>query len=330
MKTTRIVEAVSHFPAKVVSNFDLEKIVETSDAWITSRTGIKTRRFVEPGQASSDLGAAAAQKLLDKVGKKATDVDAIIVATVTPDMPFPSTSCLIQKKLGATKAWAMDINAACSGFIYALSTADQFIKTGKCRNILLIGAEVMSSIINFKDRSTCVLFGDAAAALYLEASDEPVAKGGIIDTLLYTDGSGTESLYMPAGGSLRPATHETIDKQMHYIHQDGQAVFKVAVTQMAAVAEEIVKKHGITHKEIAFFVPHQANLRIMEACAKRLELEPEKVVINIDRYGNTTAATIPSCLAELREQNRLKKGDLVVMAAFGAGYTYASALVRWG
>lgn len=323
-----MIEAASYFPERIMTNHDIEKLVETSDAWITSRTGIKTRHVAAHGETTSDLAVNAIQKLLKKIDKSADEIDFLIVATVTPDMLFPNTACVVQKKIGAKKAWCVDISAACSGFLYSLSIADQFIKTGKYKNAIVVGSEVMSSILDYTDRTTCVLFGDGAAAVYLEGSDD--ATNGIIDTSLYADGTGGDFLYMRAGGSLHPATHETVDKKEHYVRQDGQSVFKVAVTKMADITEEILKKNNLTGKELDFFVPHQANLRIIEACAKRIELAPEKVVINIDRYGNTTAATIPSCLADLRDQKKLKSGDLVVMSAFGAGFTYGAALVRWG
>jgi 3-oxoacyl-[acyl-carrier-protein] synthase-3 len=328
--TSRILAVGQAFPERELTNQDLEKMVETNSDWIVERTGIKSRRIVEAGQGASTIGAEAALAVLKKAGRKPEEIDTILVATVTPDMQFPSTSCIIQNTIGATNAWAMDINAACSGFIYALSTADQFIKTGKSKKLLLIGVDIMSSIVDYEDRTTCVLFGDGAGAVYIEGDKNCPKDRGIIDTMLFADGSGQEFLSKPAGGSALPASHETVDKKQHFIRQDGKQVFKAAVNSMKTVTENMTKKHNLTGKDIDFFVAHQANLRIIDACAKRLDIDKEKVVINIDRYGNTTAATIPTCLAEIHQQGRLKDGDVVLMAAFGAGYTWGSALVRWG
>ncbi len=328
--STRIIGATSVFPERILTNADLEKMVDTNDSWIVSRTGIRTRRIAAPGETTSTLGAEAAKKLLQQVNRDPQQIDGIIVATVTPDMPVPSSACIIQDKIGAKKAWCYDLNAACCGFLFGLSTADQFIKTGKYKNILLIGSEVMSSILDFEDRTTCVLFGDGAGAVYLEADEIESGQHGVIDTLMYSDGSGAEYLYVPGGGSRHPASHDTVEKRMHYVRQEGGPVFKAAVHGMTKITEEILQKNSMSNSDIDFFVPHQANLRIIDACSKRLNLEPQQVIINLDRYGNTTAATIPTCLAELVEDGRLSKGKIVLMAGFGAGFTCGAALVRWG
>ena len=328
MFTTHMVGAASHFPSRTISNHDLEKMVDTNDQWIVERTGIKTRRVVEPGEATSDLAVKAAKKLLNNLSILPESIDAVILATVTPDSSVPSAACVIHDKLGTNNAWALDLNAACSGFIYGLSVADQFIRTGYCKNVLFIGSDVMSSIVDYKDRTTCVLFGDGASAVYLEGRKYN-KNAGIIDTYLGADGSGREHLYVKAGGSAMPASHESVDQKLHYIRQNGATVFKEAVTQMADVSETILERNKISPSAVNYFIPHQANLRIIDACAKRMDFPRERVAVNIDRYGNTTTCTIPSCIADLTEDNKLKKDDLMLLAAFGAGYTYASALVRW-
>ncbi|MBP1654287.1 MAG: 3-oxoacyl-(acyl-carrier-protein) synthase [Bacteroidetes bacterium] len=327
-KRRAAITAVGHYvPDKILSNKDLEKMVDTNDEWIRTRTGIVERRIVEPGVASSDMGARAAEAALRNRGISAEEVELIIVATVTPDMFFPSTACLIQHKIGASRAWGFDLSGACSGFLFALQTATQFIESGTHSRVLVVGTDTMSSITDYTDRNTCVLFGDAAAAVLVEPSTE---EGyGILDTIVRCDGSGRDALYMRAGGSLMPATHETVDKRLHYIYQDGKSVFKVAVVSMADVSAEIMERNALSGKDVDWLVPHQANLRIIDATAKRMGLDSSKVMINIDRYGNTTAATIPLCLSEWWQQGRLRRGQRVVLASFGAGYTWGAILVRW-
>jgi 3-oxoacyl-[acyl-carrier-protein] synthase-3 len=321
------ISSVAHWvPDKVLSNLDLEKMVDTTDDWIRTRTGIRERRILEQG-ATSDLGVGAARKALERRGIGADAIDVIIVATVTPDMMFPPTACLLQEKLGARNAWGFDLSAACSGFIYALVTGAQFIEAGRYRRVMVVGADKMSAITDYSDRNICVLFGDAGAAVILEPSEEE--DFGILDHVLYADGSGEKYLHQKAGGSLAPATHETVERKEHYIYQDGRAVFKVAVQGMADCSAEIMERNNLTDADVDWLVPHQANLRIIEACAKRMGLDRNKVMINIDRYGNTTAATIPMCLSEYWESGQLRRGQKVVLSAFGAGYTWGSVLVRW-
>ena len=309
-----------------MTNADFEKIVETSEEWITSRTGIRERHIVEKGVATSDLAAEAAKCALAQRGIDADEIEAIVVATVTPDMLFPSTACLVQHKLGAKGAWGFDLSAACSAFVFALQTGAQFVATGAHKKVLVIGADVMSSILDYTDRSTCILFGDGAGAVILEPADDGL---GIIDFVHEIDGSGGCSLYMPAGGSLHPASHETVDKKMHFVHQDGQAVFKYAVRKMGEMCEKLLARNGFTAHDIDCFIPHQANQRIIQATADRVGLKPETVIINIDRYGNTTAGTIPLAMQTAREEGRLKKGDLVLLASVGAGFTVGATLLRW-
>ncbi len=323
----KISALATYVPPRILSNSDLEKMVETSDEWITSRTGIRERHIVDKGTATSDLAVAAAQKALAERGLTPNDVEAIVVGTVTPDMLFPSTACVVQHKLGAKGAWGFDLSAACSAFVYALQTGAQFIATGAHKKVLVIGADVMSSIIDYTDRATCVIFGDGAGAVLLEpAEDDSV---GLIDFMHEIDGSGGCALYMPGGGSLHPSTHETVEKKMHYVHQDGQAVFKYAVRKMADLCEKILQRNGIKGSDIDAFIPHQANRRIITATADRLKLKPESVIINIDRYGNTTAATIPLAMETAREEGKLKKGSLVLLASVGAGFTTGVTLLRW-
>jgi 3-oxoacyl-[acyl-carrier-protein] synthase III len=317
----------TYVPPRLLTNADLEKLVETSDEWIMSRTGIRERHIVDKGMATSDLAVEAAKSALAERGMDASEIEAIMVATVTPDMLFPSTACLVQHKLGAKGAWGFDLSAACSAFVYALQTGAQFVATGAHRKVLVIGADVMTSILDFSDRATCILFGDGAGAVILEPCSED--EVGIIDFIHEVDGSGGCSLYMPGGGSLHPATHETIDKKMHYVHQDGQAVFKFAVRKMAEVCEKLLARNGVKASDIDCFIPHQANQRIIKATADRLGLKPESVIINIDRYGNTTAGTIPLAMHTAREEGRLKKGDLVLLASVGAGFTVGATLLRW-
>jgi 3-oxoacyl-[acyl-carrier-protein] synthase-3 len=311
---------------KVLTNIELEKRVNTNDEWIRTRTGISERRLLESG-GTSDLAARAIEYTLKNRGISAEEIDVIIVATVTPDMFFPSTACVVQDKIGAKNAWGFDLSAACSGFVYALVVGSQLIETGAYKKVIVVGADKMSSIVDYTDRNTCILFGDAGAAVLLEPSSDDSA--GVIDHKLYSDGAGGKYLNMTGGGSLNPTTHETVDKKMHYIFQDGKAVFKVAVIGMADVSYEIMQRNKLTGNDIDWLVPHQANLRIIDACADRMELDRSKVMINIDRYGNTTAATIPLCLSEWWKAGKLKKGHNVVLASFGAGYTWGAVYVRW-
>ena len=303
-------------------------MVETSDQWIMERTGIRERHIVEKGVATSDLAAEAAKCALAKRGIRPEAIEVIIVGTVTPDMFFPSSACLVQHKIGAKGAWGFDLSAACSAFIYALHAGAQFINTGVHKKVLVIGADIRSSIIDYTDRATCVIFGDGAGAVLLE----PAAGGedaGFIDFLNYVDGSGGRSLYMPGGGSLNPSTHETVDKKMHCVHQDGQAVFKYAVRNMADVCDRLLKRNGLSATDIDCFIPHQANKRIMVSTADRLGLRPEAPIINIDRFGNTTAGTIPLAMQTAIDEGKLKKGSLVLLASVGAGFTTGATLLRW-
>jgi len=317
----------TYVPPRLLTNADLEKMVETSDQWITERTGIRERHIVDKGVATSDLAVEAAQKALAERGIAASDLDVILVGTVTPDMFFPSTACLVQHKLGAKGAWGFDLSAACSAFLYALQTGTQFVATGAHKRVLVIGADVMSSIIDYSDRATCIIFGDGAGAVILEPADSDSL--GMIDFIHEVDGSGGCSLYMPGGGSLNPSTHETVDQKMHYVHQDGQAVFKFAVRKQTELCEKILARNGIKASDIDVFIAHQANKRIINATADRLGLRPESVVINIDRYGNTTAGTIPLAMDTARQEGKLKKGDLVLLASVGAGFTVGATLLRW-
>jgi 3-oxoacyl-[acyl-carrier-protein] synthase-3 len=316
----------TYVPERVLTNADLEKLVETNDEWIRTRTGIRQRHVAERGTGASDLGVRAARAALERRGIGADELDLIIVATVTPDMIFPATACLIQDKLKASRAWGFDISAACSGFAYALTMGAQFVATGAQRKVLVVGADVMSSIVDYQDRTTCVLFGDGAGAVLLEPSTDDT---GVIDFLHEVDGSGARHLLMPAGGSLCPPSHETVDKRMHFIRQDGQHVFKYAVRKFAEVSLHLLERNGFSPEQVDLFVAHQANIRIIDAAKQRLGLPEAKVVKNIDRYGNTTAATIPLALATALDEGRLKKDDLVLIAAVGAGFTVGTALLRW-
>jgi len=323
----KITGVAGYVPPRVVTNFDLEKITDTTDEWIRTRTGIIERHYADPGMASSHLGTEAARKLLEARGVSADDIEMIVLATVTPDMLFPSTACLIQDRLGASKAWGFDVSAACSGFVYALTVGAQFVGAGSHKKVLVIGSDVMTSILDFKDRATCVLFGDGAGAVLVEpaASDSE----GVIDFVNDVDGSGGCNLYMPAGGSLHPSSHETVDKRMHYVHQEGAQVFKYAVRRMSELAVEILERNGLTSRDLALVVPHQANLRIIRAMQERLGVDDSKILINIDHFGNTTAATIPLGLMDALEQKRLRRGDLVLLISVGAGYTTGAMLLRW-
>jgi 3-oxoacyl-[acyl-carrier-protein] synthase III len=316
----------TYVPPRLLTNADLEKMVETSDEWIVNRVGIRERHIVDKGMATSDLAVEASKKVLAERGLAPSEAEAIIVATVTPDMLFPSTACLVQHKLGANGVWGFDLSAACSAFLYALQTGAQFIATGTHKKVLVIGADVMSSVIDYTDRATCVIFGDGAGAVILEPAEGDLA---LIDFIHEVEGSGGCSLYMPAGGSMHPATQETVAQRMHYVHQDGQAVFKFAVRRQIEVCERILQRNGLKVCDIDVFIPHQANRRIITATADRLGLKPESVVINIDRYGNTTAATIPLAMQTALEEGKLKKGSLVLLASVGAGFTVGATLLRW-
>lgn len=323
----KITGVTGYVPPKVMSNADLEKIVETTDTWIQERTGIRERHVADPGMAASDLAAAAAKELLESRHVPPEEIDLIVVASVTPDMLFPATACLVQNKIGATRAWGFDLSAACSGFVYALTVGAQFVGAGTHKNALVIGSDVMTSILDYQDRATCVLFGDGAGAVLLEPTNGD--EDGILDFEHDVDGSGGEFLYMPAGGSLHPASHETVDKKMHFVHQEGPQVFKYAVRRMADLACHLLERNGFSSRDLALVVPHQANLRIIRAMQERLGIHDSKVMINIDLYGNTTAGTIPLGLRDAVQQKRLKKGDLVLLVAVGAGYTTGGVLLRW-
>jgi 3-oxoacyl-[acyl-carrier-protein] synthase III len=322
----KITGVAGYVPPKVLTNADLEKMVETNDEWIRTRTGIRERHIAERGVGSSHLATEAAKALLAKTKTDPSEIDLIIVASVTPDMFFPATACLVQDRLGAKRAWGFDLSAACSGFAYALTVGAQFVGSGAHRKVVVIGSDVMSSILDYHDRATCVLFGDGAGAVLVE----PAKDGeGILDFSHDVDGSGGQYLYMPGGGSLHPSTHETIDKNMHVVHQEGSQVFKYAVRRMAELAACLLERNGFTSNDLALVVPHQANLRIIRAMQQRLGVEDSQVMVNIDKYGNTTGGTIPLGLRDAVDQGRLKKGDLVLLAAVGAGYTTGGLLMRW-
>jgi 3-oxoacyl-[acyl-carrier-protein] synthase-3 len=323
-KITAAITAVQgYLPEHVLTNDDLSKMVDTSDEWITTRTGIKERRIMKDG-ATSDMGAAAVKKLLEKKGIDPLEIDLLICGTVTPDLVFPSTANIISDKCGLKNAWSFDLNAACSGFIYALTTGAQFIETGKHKKVLVVGVDKMSSIIDYQDRTTCIIFGDGGGAVLLEPNHEGL---GIIDSILHSDGSGRQFLYQPAGGSAMPASHETVEQRLHYVKQEGQQVFKFAVTNMAEVSARIMEKNNLTSDDVDWLVPHQANLRIIDATANRMGLSPDKVMINIDKYGNTTAGTLPLCLADW--EPKLKKGDNLILSAFGGGFTWGAVYLKW-
>ena len=324
----RISSIASYVPPRVLTNADFEKLVDTSDEWIMQRVGIRERHVVDAGVATSDLAKEASLSAIQKAGLTPADIDFIIVATTTPDTLFPSTACVLQAKLGASHAWGYDLVAACSGFTYALTTASQIVSSGGSRHALVVGADVMSSIIDYTDRTTCVLFGDGAGAVIVEPSDDDSI--GVLDFENYVDGSGGPALCMPAGGSRMPASRETVEQGLHYVKQDGQAVFKFALRNMEEVCRRILKRNRLTAQQIDLFVPHQASSRIILAAVERLGLPRERVVINIDRFGNTTAATIPLALDEAVEEGRLKRGNLVLLASVGAGFTVGGVLLTWG
>ena len=324
----RISSLATYVPPRVLTNADLERMVDTSDEWILQRTGIRERHIVDAGVATSDLAAEAARKAIERAGLTPDDIDFIVVGTTTPDMLFPSTACLVQERLGANHAWGYDLFAACSGFTYALTTAAQMVSAGGSKHALVIGADVMSSIIDYTDRTTCVIFGDGAGAAVVEASDDPGI--GIIDFENYIDGRGGGALCMPAGGSRQPASADTVAKRMHYVKQDGQAVFKFAVRNTEEACRRILERNGVTPDEIDLLVSHQANRRIILSAAEKLGVPEKKVVINIERFGNTTAATIPLALNDAVADKRLRRGDLLLMVSVGAGFTVGSLLLRWG
>jgi 3-oxoacyl-[acyl-carrier-protein] synthase III len=322
----KITGVAGYVPPKVLTNADLEKMVATNDEWIRSRTGIRERHIAESGTASSHLATEAAKALLAQTNTDPADVEMIILASVTPDMMFPATACLVQDRIGAKKAWGFDLSAACSGFAYALTVGAQFVGSGAHKKVLVIGSDKMSSILDYTDRATCILFGDGAGAVLLEpaAGDE-----GILDFEHDVDGSGGQFLYMPGGGSLHPTTAETVEKKMHYVHQEGSQVFKYAARRMAEMSTKLLERNGFTKDDLALLVPHQANLRIIRAAQERLGVDDSKVLVNIDRYANTTAGTIPLGLCDGVKQGRLQKGDLVLIVTVGAGYTTGGVLLRW-
>lgn len=324
-KTHAAITAVAHYvPERVLSNADLEQIVDTNDQWIKERTGISTRRILGKGLGSSDMGAWAVQRLLEKRGLSPMDIDILIVATVTPDMIFPATANIICDKIGAKRAWGFDIEAACSGFLYTVSTASAFIEAGRAKRVVVVGSDKMTAVVDYEDRNNCILFGDAAAAILLEPNDEGY---GLIDYVHYTDGSGRQLLRQEGGGSVMPPSLQSVREKKHYIYQEGKQVFKAAVTNMANAAAEVMARNNLSGDTVQWLVPHQANMRIIEATRQRMGLPAEQVMINIHRYGNTTGATIPMCLSEWEPQ--LKRGDNLVLAAFGGGFTWGASYVRW-
>jgi 3-oxoacyl-[acyl-carrier-protein] synthase III len=326
-KIRTAITSVGHYvPENVLTNSDLEKIVQTKDDWIVSRTGIKERRILT-GKPVSFMAIKAAEMCLKRRGITADEIDLIIVGTVTPDMLFPATACIIQEKLGASNAWGFDILGACSGFIFSLTTGAQFIESGKHKKVLVIGADKMSSIANYRDRNTCILFGDGGGAVLLEPAEDD--EHCITDSIMHTDGRGGKHLHMLGGGSLNPSSHETVENNWHFVYQEGKAVFKDAVVGMADISYEIMKKNNLKPEDVSYLVPHQANMRIITACADRMGISMDKVMVNIHKYGNTTSATIPLCLSEYWEEGKIKKGDNLILASFGAGYTWGSILVKW-
>jgi 3-oxoacyl-[acyl-carrier-protein] synthase-3 len=317
----------TYVPPRVLTNKDLETMVDTTDQWILERTGIRERHLADKGVAASDLAVEAVKNLLKSHPFDLQEVDLIVVGTVTPDMMYPSTACLVQHKLGIARTWGFDVSAGCSGFVYALNTGTKFIESGQYKKVLVIGSDVNSSMTDFTDRAVCIIFGDGAGAVLLEPAEE--GEEGIIDHVAQIEGMGGQYLYMPGGGSLNPASHETVDQKMHYIHQDGQQVFKYAVKKMSEMTVRLLEKNKLTGADIDCFIAHQANMRIIMATADRLKMPMEKVIINIDRYGNTTAGTIPLAMQTALETGKLKKGDLVMIAAVGAGFTSGATLIRW-
>ena len=317
----------TYVPPHILSNQDLESMVETTDQWIVERTGIRERHIADKGVAASDLAVEAVKKLVESHPFDLQQVDLIVVGTVTPDMMYPSTACLVQHKLGIANTWGFDVSAGCSGFLYSLNIGAMFIETGKYKKVLVIGSDVNSSMVNYQDRAVCIIFGDGAGAVLLEPAEE--GEAGIIDHVAQVEGGGGQYLYMPGGGSLNPASHETVDKKMHYIHQDGQQVFKYAVRKMAEMTQRILERNHLTGADVDCFIAHQANRRIIMATADRLKMPEEKVIVNIDRYGNTTAGTIPLAMQTALEIGKLKKGNMVLLAAVGAGFTSGATLLKW-
>ena len=324
---TTITATAKYIPEKILSNFDLEKTVDTTDDWIKSRTGITKRHIVQEGEATSDMCANIAKKLLKSSGKKPEEIDIIIIATSTPDHFVVSTAAIVQDKIGAINAWGYDLTAACTGFIFALETGARLIESGKYKNAIIIGADTMSSIIDYKDRNTCVIFGDGGGGVLIEQTDD---NYGIIDSILKTDGSGNQFLTVPAGGSRKPATETTVKQRLHYVYQDGKTVFKYAVNRMSEVSKEIIEKNKLSSHDIKLFIPHQANQRIIDATARKCGLDIDQVFVNIDKYGNTTAGTIPIAIDEVNKMNLLESGELILLAAFGGGFTWGSMLIKWG
>jgi 3-oxoacyl-[acyl-carrier-protein] synthase III len=327
-RPTTIRSLATYVPPRLLTNADLEKLVDTTDEWILQRTGIRERHIVDTGVATSDLGTTAALEAIARAGIRPDDIGVIIVGTVTPDMMFPSTACLIQHKIGASRAWGFDLSAACSAFTYSITTASQLVASGAHEHALVVGADVMSSIIDYKDRSTCVLFGDGAGAVVVSASD--THDSAILDFEHEIDGAGGPALCMPAGGSLHPSTRDTVDQRLHYVKQDGATVFKFAVRKTEEITRRVLDRNGLTATDIDLFVSHQANRRIIQSATEKLGIDPGKVIINIEKFGNTTAATIPLALNDAVCSGRLKKGDLVLLASVGAGFTVGSVLLRWG
>jgi 3-oxoacyl-[acyl-carrier-protein] synthase-3 len=326
-RRAKITALGTYVPPQVLTNQDLEKIVETTDEWIMTRTGIRERHVLAKGLGVSDIGVEAAKKCLAARGIAPTEVEAIIFGTVTPDMMFPSTACLVQDKLGAKGAWGFDVSAGCSGFVYALQAGVKLVESGAHSKVLVIGADANTRMTDYTDRATCVLFGDGGGAVLLEPCEE--GEIGMIDFVHEVDGSGGVALNLKGGGSLNPSSHETVDQKMHYIHQDGQAVYKFAVRKMAEATTKVLERNGITGADLGCFIPHQANKRIIESTADRLGMPADRVIINIDKYGNTSAGTIPLAMETAIQQGKLKKGDLVLLAAVGAGFTVGATLLRW-
>jgi 3-oxoacyl-[acyl-carrier-protein] synthase-3 len=325
MNRVGIIGVGEYLPAKILNNADLEKMVDTSDEWITTRTGIKQRRIVAPGQAASDLALKASQQALKDAQLKPEDLDLVIVATITPDMQFPSVAALLQHSLGAKKAVCFDISAACAGFVYAIITAQQFIASGTYKNALVVGTEVLTSVTDWKDRNTCVLFGDGAGAAVLA----PVKSGGILSGYLGTDGSQADLLFIPAGGSRCPASHESLDNRLHYLKMRGNELFKIAVTIMSEAAKAALKQAGLECKDVDLVIPHQANVRILMAMAKKLDLPKEKIYLNIEKYGNMSSASTATALCEAVKEGRVKKGDIILLDAFGAGLVWGACVIEW-
>ena len=326
MKRSKIIGTGSYHPPRVLNNFDLEQMVTTTNQWIIERTGIRERRMAEKGEGLSDLCEKAARSAMEMAGVEADELDQIIVGTITPDMPLPAAACFLQKKLGNNRAAAFDLAAGCTGFIYGLAIADQFIRTGHARTILVVGADILSNIVNWKDRATCILFGDGAGAAVVQAHDGP---GGVLETQIRSDGRGVDLLKIPVGGSVRPASRESLNDGDHCIQMMGSEVFKCAVRSMVEVTQEVLHELGLSVEDIDLFIPHQANIRIMNATAKQLGIDSSRVVVTIDKYGNTSAAAIPAALDEAVRQGRVEEGDRILITAFGAGLTWGAALIQW-